>query len=438
MSPNPALAKTHSAIRRLTISGLVAAVLMVGGAGGLSLAIEIAGAVIASGTVVVQSSVMNVQHPVGGTVADIAITEGARVKAGDVLITLDGTQARAGLSIITHSLDELKVRRARLMAERDGSPAMAVPEDILARTGTDPQIAELVASEQALFALRAATIVNQQEQLSRQIEQFTFTIEGLEHQDSGRQREFELVGAELEGLRGLLAKGLIENSRVSAMERDLATLEAEIGRIQSSIASTRGQIAETRMQSLGLVEKLRSEAAAELNEVSAKIAELEERALATTDELNRLEIRAPVDGAVHELAIHTVGGVVAAGQVIMRIVPEQDEVAIDAKVMPTAIDQLVPGQLVKLRIAAFNRRTAPEISGTVERIAADATLDERTGLSYFTVRIRLSPDQVALLGNDRLLPGMMVEAHVQTGSRTIAAYLLEPLTEQIAHAFRER
>jgi HlyD family secretion protein len=425
-------------MRRLIWSGGLAAAVLVGGAGGLSVAIEIAGAVIAQGTVVVKSDVMAVQHARGGIVARIAVTEGDRVTAGQRLASLDGTQLEATRAIIEHSLDEMALKRARLMAERDGVAELVLLPELETRAAANGDFAALVASERTLFALRATTIANQKQQLGEQKRQLASAIAGLEHQVSGRRQEQAIVAAQLKGYRDLYGKGLIQSSQLSAAERDAAALEGDIGRIEASIAETRGRIAEIEVEILAVDQNLRREVATELAELNARIAEYEERRTAALDEIRRLDLVAPISGTVHELAIHTPGGVVAPGQTVLEIVPDANEVAVETHVSPTEIDLIVPGQPVRLRLAAFNRRTAPELQGLVQRIAADATRDERTGQSYFVVRVAVPNDQLAALGNDRIVPGMIAEAHFLTAPRAIAAYLMQPLAEQLDRAFRER
>jgi HlyD family secretion protein len=425
-------------IRRLIWSGGLAAALLVGGAGGLSVAVEIAGAVIAQGTVVVKSDVMAVQHARGGIVARIAVHEGDRVTAGQRLVSLDGTQLEATRAIIEHSLDEMVLKRARLMAERDGIAELVLPPELEARAAADSDFAGLVESEHTLFALRATTTANQKQQLGEQKRQLASAIAGLEHQVAGRHQEKVIVASQLEGFRDLYDKGLIQLSQLNAAERDAAALEGDIGRIDASIAETRGRIAEIEVEILAVDQNLRREVATELSEVDAKIAEYEERRTAALDEIRRLDLVSPISGTVHELAIHTPGGVVAPGQTVLEVVPGANEVAVETHVSPTEIDLIAPGQPVRLRLAAFNRRTAPELSGVVQRIAADATQDERTGQSYFVVRVAVPADQLASLGDEKVVPGMIAEAHFLTASRTVAAYLLQPLAEQLDRAFRER
>ncbi len=425
-------------IRRLSLAGGLAALLLVGGAGGLSAAIEFAGAVIAAGVVVVKTDVMSIQHARGGIIAGIDISEGERVGTGQRLIRLDGTQLAASLAIINFTLDEMLVRQARLGAERDAEVRFELPAALAERVADDHAFAALVAAEQQLFSLRGAAIAGQKQQLREQIKQLEAAISGLGRQQAGRVAEQQIVASQLLAFRDLTHQGLMQTSQLNAMERDSASLAAEIGRIEAAIAEHRGRISEVMVEILAIDQILRKDVAAELNELATRIAEYRERREAARDEIRRLELVAPIAGTVHELRVHTPGGVIGAGDTVLDIVPDPDQVAVEARVSPTEIDLIAVGQSVQLRLAAFNRRTAPELTGTVQRIAADAIRDERTGRSYFEVRIVIPDDQLALLGDERLVPGMVAEAHFATEARSIASYLLQPLVEQLGRAFRER
>ena len=239
-------------------------------------------------------------------------------------------------------------------------------------------------------------------------------------------------------MRDLWRKNLVQIQRVTALERDAARLEGERGSLVSSIAQTKGKITETELQILQIDQDLRTEVGKELAEIRGKIAELVERKVAAEDQLKRIDIRAPQDGMVHQSSVHTVGGVITAGEAIMLIVPQADALTVESKLMPQDIDQVRPGQTAALRFSAFNQRTTPELNGLVTRVSADLTTDQRTGATYYTVRISISDEQVARLGGLKLLPGMPVEAFIQTGERTVVSYLTKPFTDQAARSFRGR
>jgi HlyD family secretion protein len=432
--------KTSSAqrsIRRHLLGGLAVVALLAGGVGGLAATTELAGAVIAPGTMVVDTNVKKVQHPTGGVVGELRVRDGDRVKAGDVVVRLDETITQANLAIVVKSLNEMQARLARLEAERDDADKVVFPSDLLARSG-DPEVAPVIEGERNLFRLRKTARAGQKAQLKERISQLREEIQGLTGQVAAKKRETELIGQELEGVRDLWRKNLVQIQRVTALERDAARLEGERGHLIAATAQSKGKISETELKIIQIDQDLRSEVAKELREVQAKIAELVERKVAAEDQLKRIDIRAPQDGMVHQLAVHTIGGVITPGEAVMLIVPEADALTVEAKLAPQDIDQVGVGQAAMLRFSAFNQRTTPELNGTVSRVSADLTTDERNGASYYTVRISIPEDEVARLGGLKLLPGMPVESFIQTGERTVLSYLTKPLTDHIARAFRGR
>jgi HlyD family secretion protein len=250
--------------------------------------------------------------------------------------------------------------------------------------------------------------------------------------------EIRLIRDELKGVHDLYAKNLVPLSRVTALERDAARLEGERGQLVASIASTRGRIAETKLQILQVDTDMRTEVGRDLAEIRGKWSELVEKRVAAEDHLKRVEMRAPQDGVVHQMSVHTVGGLVTPSEPAMLIVPDADRLMVEVHVQPHDIDSVRLGQTAVLRFSAFNTRTTPEINGTVTRISADVTNDAKTGQSYYTMRIGLGTNEPERLGGVRLVPGMPVEAHLQIGERTVLSYLLKPLSDQIVKAWRER
>ena len=410
--------------------------LLVFGLGGWALATEIAGAVVTSGRLVVESSVKKIQHPTGGVVGSIEVREGQQVKAGDVLLRLDPTVARANLAIIENSLDQFAAREARLQAERDGQDRVE-----LARRFRDRQLDEtlraLIHGEERLFSLRKTAREGQVSQLRERILQLEDEIGGQTEQRQAKEREIELISAELAGVRELYAKNLVPVTRVNALERDAARLAGERGLLTSSISSAKGKINETNLQILQIEQQMRSQVALDLREGQDKTAELVERQIAAKDQLQRIDLRAPQDGVVHELSVFTVGGVINPAETVMTVVPNHDSLAVDVRVTPQDISHLQPGQPVMLRMSAFNQRTTPEIEGTLTRIGADLTQDQRSGMSFYTARIRFGQDALARLDGKTLVPGMPVEAFIRTGDRSVMSYLTKPLTDQLRRAFRE-
>ena len=280
--------------------------------------------------------------------------------------------------------------------------------------------------------------MGQVSQLREQITQLKEQISGLQDQATAKTREIDLITQELKGVQELWRKNLVQITRLTALERDAARLEGERGALISSIAQTKGKITETELKIIQIDQDMRTEVGKELADIRAKLSELTEKRVSAEDQLKRIDIRAPQDGMVHQLSVHTIGGVITQGEPIMLIVPEADELTVEARVEPQKIDQLHLGQTAILRFSAFNQRTTPEIKGRVTRISADLIQDQKSGISFYTIRISMSPEEVKRLGEHRLIPGMPVEAFVQTTDRTVISYLLKPIHDQINRAFRER
>ena len=417
--------------------GLAVVVLLLGGMGGWAVMTKLAGAVIAPGTLVVENSVKKVQHPTGGIVNELRVKDGDKVAAGDLLIALDGTQTRANLEIILGALDELTARKARLEAESEGSDEVAFPAELTARL-QEPQVKKIVTGEQTLFVLRKAERAGQKGLLRERIAQLGKEIDGFTGQAAAKEREIALVAKELVGTQQLYKQGLMTLSRLTDLERTAARLEGERAQLVANTAQAKGRIAEMELEIIQIDQKLRSEVGAQLADLRTKHSELEERRTAARDQLDRLAIRAPQAGTVHELKVHTIGGVVQAAESLMLIIPSATALAVDAKVAPGEIDRLHAGQKVALRFSTFNQRMTPEIDGELVRVSADVLQDERTGLSYYTARIDISADQLDRLGMVKLLPGMPVETFIATEERTVLSYLLKPLSDQLTHAFRQQ
>ena len=433
---NKSKPSARRSIRRHTTVGLSAALLLVVGCGGWAVVTELSGAVVAPGTVVVDSHVKKVQHPTGGVVGEILARDGDQVRVGDVVIRLDETVAKANLAMVVKSLDELAARQARLEAERDGLPEIVFPSAITSRRA-EPDLASLLSGEKRLFENRREARAGQKSQLKERVAQLQEQIDGTNLQAAAKADEIKLIQDELTGVQELWRKNLVPITRLTALKREETRLRGERGQLISTVAQAKGRISETALQILQIDQDLRSEVSKELREVQAKVAELVERKVAAEDQLKRIDIRAPQDGVVHQSIVHTVGGVINAGEALMLVMPVADDLSIEVKVSPQDIDQLQPGQDTMLRLAAFNQRTTPELKGRVSLIAADLVTDQRTGVQHYPVRIAFAEGERERLGAAKLLPGMPVESFIQTGYRTVFSYLTKPLSDHLAKAFRE-
>lgn len=433
----PDLRYSAISIRNSLLAGFAVVGTVVGGVGGWAATTDIAGAIVASGALVVDSNVRKVQHPTGGVVGAILARDGDRVKAGDVMVKLDDTVTRANLAVVTKGLDENMARKARLVAERDEAPSVIFPDHLLVRAG-QPDLLHILSGEIKLFELRRAARSGQKSQMRQRAAQYGQEVEGLIAQAAAKGQEVLLIQRELKGARELWDKKLMPITKLTQLEREATRLDGERGQLQSNAAQSRGKIAEMEIQ-IGQIDRdLVSEVAKELRDIDAKVGELVERKVAGEDQLKRVDIRAPIDGVVYQSAVHTVGGVVTNGESMMLVVPDGDLLMVEAKVAPQDIDQVKMGQPALLRFANFNQRTTPEVNGVVARISADAGSDQRTGATFYVTRISLSPEEVARLGDVKLAPGMPVEAFIKTGDRKVLTYLVKPMHDQIMRAFRER
>jgi HlyD family secretion protein len=289
-----------------------------------------------------------------------------------------------------------------------------------------------------LFALRQTARSGQKAQLRQKIEQLNEEIIGMTAQQKAKKKELELITRELEGVRDLYKRNLVPLTRLTQLERESTRIEGEQALLVASVAQSKGKIAETELKIIQIDQDLSSEVAKEMREIDAKIGEFVERKVAAEDQLRRVDIRAPQDGTVFQLSVHTIGGVIQPGEAVMLIVPDADSLTVEAKVNPPDIEQVQLRQKALLRFSAFNRATTPEIDGTVSLISADMTSEERTGQSYYMVRISIAPEELARLGAVKLVPGMPVESFIHTGERTVISYLLKPLRDQLMRTFRER
>ena len=433
-----AISPYQSILRHLILGGVIVTFVVLG-IGGWAATMELAGAVIAQGSLVVESNVKKVQHLSGGIVKEILVQEGDHVKAGDILVRLDETQTKAADAIVTKNLDDLIAQQARLEAERDGEDRVTFPT-IIADSARDPKsnAARTMTGEQKLFELRLQAREGKKAQLKERIAQLKEQIQGYAGQKAAKEHEIELINKELEGVQDLWKQKLTPLSRLTTLQRDAARIEGERSQLIGSIAETKGKITETELQIIQVDQDLRSEVGKDLAETRAKVSELIERKVAAEDQLKRIDIRAPQDGIVKQLTVHTVGGVIAAGDPIMLIVPDADALTVEVRIQPQDIDQIYLGQTASLRFTAFSQRTTPTIEGKLTLISPDITQDQKTGASYYLVHITPNVSEVSRLGEVKLIPGMPVEAFIKTSERTMLSYLIKPLRDQAERAFKEK
>ncbi len=429
---------SHRSLGRHITAVTALGIALVFGVGGWAMTTELSSAIVASGTVVVENNVKKIQHLTGGIVEDVLVKEGDAVKAGQILIKLDGTTVRANLSIVQNTLAQLYARRARLLAEQLGSEDFTIPEDLsqlISGTSTPGEVLEQ--SERKLFISRKNALVGMKSQLASRKSQLVDETKGLTVQLTGIEDALKLIGEELAGLDKLYGKGLVSMQRLTELKRDRAQLEGDRGARIASRAQAAGKSSEIDLQILQLDEDRRTENATELTDVEGKIAEYEDRRVAAMDQLKRIDIRAPLDGRIYQLAVHSVNGVINPGEVLMLVVPGSDGLTVEAKIATHDIDQIRVGQSVEVRFSAFNQRTTPIVEAEVVTVAPDLVTDQRTGMTYYPLRIKPKAESLKGLKGLTLYPGMPAEVFIKIADRTVISYLAKPLTEQIQHTFRE-
>jgi HlyD family secretion protein len=405
--------------------------------GGWMVFATIEGAVVSAGQFVVDNENRKVQHQTGGVVAALHVREGAPVEAGQLLMRLDETVLKSTLMGTTKQLDELLIRRARLEAEREEAPEMAFPSELDGRQ-SEPEIGRLWTTETNNFQFRREARANKLETLEKRIGQLEAESAGYHAQLAAGEAQRKLINEELVGVRELFAKKLVPTVRLNALEREAKRLDGQIGQLQSAVAQSTGKIAEVRLQMRQAIDESVAEINKDLRETQVRIYELSERAVGMRDQLQRVEIRAPTSGFVHQLQAHTIGGVISPAEPVMLIVPSRETLKIDAKVAPQDIDQIVVGQTATIKIHAFNTRTTPELKGAVERVSADIVKDQQSQIPHYVVRIGIAPEEFDRLEGKRVIAGMQTEVFIKTAERSPIGYLAKPLLDQMDRAMRER
>jgi HlyD family secretion protein len=425
------------ALRRLVLYGASIVVLFCSVVGGWAARVPIAGAVVAPGQLVVNQNIRKVQHPTGGIVGEIRVNEGKFVSAGEVVLRLDETVMRASLQAVQKKIDELEVRQARLETERSGKRSLDFPSHLTRRT-SEPQIAEMLSTEHALFAARRASHELRKSRLEMRIQQLREEHASSMADLKAKQQLAKITSKELTELRSLDARKLVTTNRLNSVERDAVGLDGQQAQLAAALRQIEGKVLETEMQSAGIDDELRAETTKELREVQAELAQQQEKRVAAVDALQRIDVRAPVSGQVHQLAVHTVGGVISAAEPIMLIVPSEEQLELEVRILPHDVDQLVLGQPATVRLNAFNQRTTPELRGEVVRISGDVVKDQATGMQFYSSRVALDPKSVAELGALKLQAGMQATALITTSDRTAWEYMSKPIVDQMRRAFRER
>ncbi|GHC72852.1 HlyD family type I secretion periplasmic adaptor subunit [Limoniibacter endophyticus] len=425
-----------SSLKKQVRIALITSVALAIGLGGVSAYASISGAVIGAGKIIVEGRTKHVQHRDGGIIGEIAVQEGQRVEAGSILFRLDGTLAEAGLGVIDSQLEQLIAQEARLLAEQAGLTDVDFPDSLEVNASDRVQL--LLEGQEMLLDQRALTKEGKKAQLSEQIAQFGEKIKALEAQRQAVAENIELLKGQLKAIKHLHGRGLVVDSQLSTIQRELASLIGNEASVLAEIVENRQATSQTKLQRVQVDEDFQEAILTELDQKRTEIARLQEERMAALDKLARLEIRAPISGYLHELNVHTVGGIVAPGETLVSIIPMDDELIVEAKLAPNDVDQVRNDQHARLRLTGLDQRTTPELTASVLDISPDLTTDQQTGMTYYVSRLKLNEGEIEKIGAGRLRPGMPVEVFVETGSRSILSYLIKPLHDQIQHAMRER
>ncbi|MBL0936296.1 MAG: HlyD family type I secretion periplasmic adaptor subunit [Rhizobiaceae bacterium] len=416
---------------RIGLAVIAAFVLAIGGWSALA---PLSDAAIAQGSVQVEGRWQSVQHPYGGVVKEIAVTEGQHVEKGDVLVTLSDTEPRAERDVLVVEKAGLAVRRQRLIAEREGAADFEPPAGL---DRIDPAtLEEAVASERALMAARRRQHESAVTVIERRIEQLQTTREGAEVEAEGLERQIALTEEELDAARTLLEQGYTPRPRVLGLERDVAQLRSALAAKRAEIASAAQAVAEAQAEIAGLERSRLAAITEELRDAEAALSAVEPKIAAAEDALLRTDIRAPASGEIVALSVFTEGGVVAAGAPLMEIVPSAAPFFVDARLRLTELHGIAAGQRAEIQLLSAPRSVRPDLSGLVETVSADRLEDERTGEGYYAIQVRLDADDVAA-SDFALQAGMPVQVVMPTQARTLIDYLTSPLFDEFDTAFRE-
>ncbi|MEO3386343.1 HlyD family type I secretion periplasmic adaptor subunit [Mesorhizobium sp. CAU 1741] len=422
-------------LRKQISTALIVCLALVVGFGGVTAYAEISGAVIGSGKIIVQGRTKHVQHPDGGIIGEISVAEGDKVEAGQVLFRLDGTLALASLNIIDSQLDQLLAQEARLLAEQARSPDIEYPAQ-LTDDDTDRAIL-LMEGQRNLMSTRRLTIQGRKAQLDEQTSQYREQVTALEAQRDAIGENVTLLDDQIADFKILHERGLVIDSQMITIRRERASLIGSQASLTAEIAEAKQAITQTALQRVQVDEEFNEAVLTELDQKRTEIARLSEERIAALDRLNRLEIRSPLDGYLHQLAVTTVGGIVSAGETLVSVIPANDSLIVEAKLLPTDVDQVYHDQQARVRLSGLNQRITPELYASVIDISPDLLTDEQTGVSYYLARLSISDEEFARINRDELRPGMPVEVFVETSMRSILSYLVKPIADQLNRAMRE-
>jgi HlyD family type I secretion membrane fusion protein len=431
-----ALAPERPPVGLLLLAGLLALAIGVGGFGGWAAYAPLSSAAVAGGVITVEGNRKVVQHLEGGSISELHVREGDRVRAGQLLMRLDNLEAKSLYTVLEGQYVALAAQEARLQAERESLGALVFPAALGAQRDRH-EVAEVLDREARIFESGRAALRSQLEVLRQRIAQLIAQIAALRAQISAGEEQLAFVDEEVADVATLFAKGLERKPRLLALKRTRALIKGQQGEYAGRIAEAREAIAETQLQILSVVRDRVERAALELGEVSTQRAQVEERLAEARVKLGRRQVMAPIDGTVLRLRYHTIGGVVEPAEDILEIVPDNDVLIAEAHIRPNDIDIVHAGLDARVVLSAYKRRSTPQLDGRVLQVSPDVILDEQSKESYFVARIGIDAEELAKLEGIHLSAGMPVEVFIRAGERSMLDYLLQPVADSLRRAFRE-
>ncbi|HEY4941831.1 MAG TPA: HlyD family type I secretion periplasmic adaptor subunit [Rhizomicrobium sp.] len=394
-------------------------------------------ALMAPGVIVVESHRKSIQHLEGGIVREIHVSDGQLVTAGQLLIRLDDTQARSSIDMLAGEADALAAQEARLTAERDGKDHIDFPDDLTSRS-SDPHVADAMRGELSTFNTRRQTLAKEVDILTQRNHQNDSIVSGLRFEGTSIDQQIALINQETDSVQALYTKGLSTLPRLLALQRQAADLGGQRGQITEKIAQTQLSSGENQLQIMNLKNQQLSDVVKDLRDVQTKRFDLLDRLKGAHDVLARLTVTAPVSGRIVELTVHTKGAVIKPGETVMEIVPQKDELQVEAHVRPEDADGVYAGMTARVNLSAYQQRRLPMISGVVTNISADRITDPRTGQAYFTVQLTVDRTPLKDYPDAHIIPGMPVEVAIDTGTRTALDYFVEPISDVFRRGMREK
>ena len=424
--------------RPTILVGMALMVFLFGIVGLWAALVPLASGAVAQGKVILDSNRKEIQHLEGGIIKEILVKEGDTVAAGQVLLRMEDASAQARSNLIRGQYLTARAAEARLLAERDNRDTITFPAELTSLEPSDTQVREILETQRRLFSNRRDAVRGQIDVMNQKIAQSGDEIRGYREQVSAANSQIGLLGEEITVVQGLLAKGNALKPRLLALQRTQADMMGQRGQAQAMISRANQTINEAKIAILNQKNDYLNKANTELKDVQTQLSDLSEQGIAAGDVVRRIELKAPLAGTVTGLAVHTVGGVVQPGQVLMTLVPSDDKLVVEALINPTDIDVVQAGLKAQVRLTAFHIRSLRPVDGTVVNVSADRFDNERTGEAYFTARVEIPQSELKDLGDIKLTPGMPAEVLIVTGSRTMLSYLVRPIRESFGHAFHEQ